>query len=124
MAASGSRLFLKMPKLMAIAHMRRASGPAGCGSATWLASASSFFLRSAASVALATAFSIANVMLGPLDVCAMFLAMKFSLLPEPVHVSVSAGWMPSLEMSVVQRIAFCMAGGLMERELTSLATHL
>src|SRR6266446_2070230 len=70
--------------------------PAGCGSARWFASASSFFLRSAASVALATAFSIANVMLGPLEVCAMLCAMKFSLFPEPVHVSVSAGWMPSL----------------------------
>jgi hypothetical protein len=60
-----------------------------------LASASSFFLRSAASVAFATAFSRANVMLGPLEVCAMFFAMKFSLLPDPVHVSVSAGWTPS-----------------------------
>jgi len=45
---------------------------------------------------LASAFSIANVIDGPFDVWAMFLAMKFSLLPEPVHVSVSAGWMPSL----------------------------
>ena len=96
MAASGSLLLLKMPKLMAMAHMRRPSGPAGCGRATWLASASSFSLRSLASVALASAFSRAKVMLGPLEVCAMFLAMKFSLLPEPVHVRVSAGWMPSL----------------------------
>ena len=34
-----------------------------------------------------SAFSRANVMLGPLEVCAMFLAMKFSLFCEPVHVS-------------------------------------
>ena len=91
MAASGSLAFLKMPKLIAIAHMRRASGPAKCGSATWLASASSFSLRSLASVAFASAFSRAKVMLGPLEVWAMFFAMKFSLFPEPVHVSVSAG---------------------------------
>ena len=84
-----------MPKLIAMAHIRRPSGPARCGSATWLASASSLCLRSLASVALASAFSSANVMLGPFEVCAMFLAMKFSLLPEPVQVRVSAGWMPS-----------------------------
>ncbi len=96
MAASGSFEFLKIPKLMAMAHIRRPSGPPGCGRARWLASASSFFLRSAASGALATAFSSAYVMLGPLEVCAMFLAMKFSLLPEPVQVSVSGGWRPSL----------------------------
>src|SRR5207247_1244592 len=88
---SGSLLFLKMLKLIAIAHMRRASGPAGCGRARWLASASSFFLRSAASVALATAFSIAKVMLGPLEVCAMLCAMKFPLLPEPVEAHVPEG---------------------------------
>ena len=35
-------------------------------------------------------------MLGPLEVWAMFLAMKFSLLPEPVQVSVSAGCRLSL----------------------------
>ena len=57
MAASGSLLFLKMPKLMQMACMRRPSGPAGCGSATWLASASSRVFFSLASVALATAFS-------------------------------------------------------------------
>ena len=95
-AASGSLLVLKMPKLIAMAHMRRPSGPAGCGRATWLASASSCAFFSLASVALASAFSSAKVMLGPLEVWAMFLAMKFSLLPEPVQVSVSAGWMPSL----------------------------
>ena len=95
-AASGSLLFLNTPMLIAIAHMRRPSGPPRCGSATWFASAASFFFLSAASVAFATAFSIANVMLGPFDVCAMFFAMKFSLLPDPVHVSVSAGWRPSL----------------------------
>ncbi len=33
-AASGSLLFLKTPMLMAMACMRRPSGPAGCGSAT------------------------------------------------------------------------------------------
>ena len=95
-AASGSLLLLKMPKLIAMAHMRRPSGPAGWGSAMWLAIASSRVFRSLASVALASAFSSAKVMLGPFEVCAMFLAMKFSLLPEPVQVSVSAGWMPSL----------------------------
>ena len=96
MAASGSLLFLKMPMLMQIECMRRPSGPPRWGSATWLASASSLALRSLASVALASAFSSANVMLGPLEVCATFLAMKFSLLPEPVQVSVSAGCRPSL----------------------------
>src|SRR4029453_13030095 len=79
-AASGSLLFLKMPMLIAMAHIRRPSGPAGGGSAPWLASA----------------FSSANVMLGPFDVWAMFLAMKFSLLPDPVQVRVSGGWRPSL----------------------------
>src|SRR2546422_11639952 len=91
MAASGSLLFLKMLKLIAIAHMRRASGPAGCGRARGVASASSFFLRSAASVALAPAFSIAKGMLGPLEGCAMLRAVKFSLLPQPGPVSVAAG---------------------------------
>ena len=79
-----------------MACMRRPSGPPGCGSATWLASASSRVFFSLASVALASAFSRAKVMLGPLEVCAMFLAMKFSLLPEPVQVSVSAGCRLSL----------------------------
>src|SRR6266481_434984 len=67
MAASGSFAVLKMPKLIAMAHIRRPSGPAGCGSARWLASASSRALRSFASVALATAFSIAKVMDGPVE---------------------------------------------------------
>src|SRR5258705_12101685 len=96
MAASGFVLVLQIAKLIAMAHMRRPSGPAGCGRATWLASASSLAFLSLASVALASAFSSAKVMLGPLEVWAMFLAMKFSLLPEPVQVSVSAGWIPSL----------------------------
>jgi hypothetical protein len=39
--ASGSLLFLNTPKLMAMACIRRPSGPPGWGSATWLASAAS-----------------------------------------------------------------------------------
>jgi hypothetical protein len=61
-----------------------------------LASASSRSFFSLASVALASAFSSAKVMLGPFDVWAMFLAMKFSLFPEPVQVRQSGGWRLSL----------------------------
>src|SRR5215470_10215172 len=123
MAASGSLVLLKTPKLMAMAHMRRPSGPPGCGKARWLASASSRVLRSLASVALATAFSMAKVMDGPLEVWAMFLAMKFSLLPEPVHVSVSAGWSPSLYMSVAHFMTCCILAFLIDWYLPSLVAQ-
>src|SRR5437879_12291116 len=94
-AASGSLAVLNTPKLSASPQQRRPSGPAGCGSATWLASASSRIFLSLASVALASAFSIANVMLGPFDVCAIFLEMKAAFVLEPVHDRVAAGGRPA-----------------------------
>jgi len=49
----------------------------------------------------------------------MFFAMKFSLFPEPVHVSVSAGWSPSLYMSVAHFMTCCIFGVLIDWYLPS-----